>query len=86
MDRAELRLGDELSRERVAELEGMLERSGDYVEFLSRLAQFREPVDQFFDEVMVMVPDARLRANRLALLRTLSDLFLKVADVSRLQG
>ena len=56
----------------------------DYVGLLTRLAQLREPVDRYFDGVMVMVEDAAVRANRLALLGSLRDLFLRVADVSQL--
>jgi glycyl-tRNA synthetase beta chain len=42
------------------------------------------PVDSFFDDVMVMVDDQALRRNRLALLASLRELFLDVADISRL--
>ncbi len=62
-----------------------LSESGDYTAALTRLAALREPVDRFFDAVMVMAEDPRLRANRLALLNRLRALFLAVADVSRLQ-
>jgi glycyl-tRNA synthetase beta chain len=50
------------------------------------LAGLRDSVDAFFDDVMVMVEDDALRANRLALLNNLSGLFLRVADLSRLQN
>jgi len=63
-----------------------LMEAGDYTPALTRLAALRESVDAFFDEVMVMVDDDALRANRLALLRNLSSLFLRVADLSRLQS
>ena len=56
----------------------------DYEAVLLSLAELRQPVDHFFDEVMVMVDDPALRANRLALLDQLSHLFLKVADISRI--
>jgi len=55
-----------------------------YTEVLSALAGLRAPVDKFFDDVMVMADDARLRDNRLALLGELRGLFLDVADISRL--
>jgi len=58
---------------------------GDYQQALARLASLREPVDSFFDQVMVMDEDPALRNNRLALLAALRDLFLRVADISRLQ-
>ncbi len=57
----------------------------DYEPALARLAGLRETVDQFFDKVMVMTDDAPLRDNRLALLTQLQNLFLRVADLSRLQ-
>jgi glycyl-tRNA synthetase beta chain len=60
--------------------------AGRYTEGLQQLAALRAPVDRFFDEVMVMAEEADLRANRLALLATLEALFLRVADLSRLQG
>jgi glycyl-tRNA synthetase beta chain len=56
----------------------------DYVGLLKRLAALREPVDRFFDDVMVMVDDAATKANRLALLARLRGLFLRVADISLL--
>jgi len=57
----------------------------DYAAGLKRLAGLREPVDRYFDDVMVMVDDARLRQNRLALLKQIHDLFLRGADISLLQ-
>ncbi len=59
--------------------------SGDYEAALMRLAGLRETVDRFFDDVMVMVDDPALQRNRLALLNQLRGLFLRVADLSRLQ-
>ncbi|MBN8728400.1 MAG: glycine--tRNA ligase subunit beta [Xanthomonadales bacterium] len=56
----------------------------DYVAFLKRLAALRDPVDRFFDEVMVMADDPAVRANRLALLARLRRLFLRVADIALL--
>ncbi len=53
---------------------------------LARLAQLREPVDHFFDKVMVMAEDEKLRNNRIALLNQLHSLFMQVADISRLQN
>jgi glycyl-tRNA synthetase beta chain len=54
----------------------------DYVGLLKRLAALRDPVDRFFDGVMVMVDEAPKRANRLSLLGRLRGLFLRVADIS----
>lgn len=55
-----------------------------YKEALANLADLREPVDAFFDDVMVMVDDEALKNNRLALLKQLRGLFLEVADISLL--
>ena len=55
-----------------------------YAEVLNALADLREPVDRFFDDVMVMADDEAVRNNRLALLNNLRSLFLDVADISRL--
>ena len=55
-----------------------------YTEALTALAALREPVDRFFDDVMVMVDDKATRNNRLALLSQMRALFLDVADISRL--
>ncbi len=57
----------------------------DYGAALKALAGLREAVDRFFDDVMVNVDDTALRSNRLALLKNLSGLFLRVADISLLQ-
>jgi glycyl-tRNA synthetase beta chain len=57
---------------------------GDYVAAMEDLAGLRAPVDAFFDDVMVMVEDPALRANRLALLARLARRFDSVADISRL--
>jgi glycyl-tRNA synthetase beta chain len=62
-----------------------LMEAGLYSESLNRLARLREPVDAFFDQVLVMAEDAAMRDNRIALLNELSSLFLRVADFSRLQ-
>ncbi len=56
----------------------------EYTEVLTCLADLREPVDAFFDDVMVNVEDAALRDNRFNLLKHLRDLFLEVADISLL--
>jgi glycyl-tRNA synthetase beta chain len=58
----------------------------DYTEALKSLAVLRNAVDAFFDSVMVMADDATLRANRLALLKRMQGLFMRVADLSRLPG
>lgn len=62
-----------------------LYRTEQYTEALTSLAELQKPVDDFFDQVMVMVEDEKLRHNRLALLISLRNLFLQVADISLLQ-
>lgn len=58
---------------------------GRYQEALEELANLREPVDEFFNKVMVNAEDNDLRINRLTLLTKLRELFLQVADISLLQ-
>jgi glycyl-tRNA synthetase beta chain len=58
--------------------------AGDYTASLQELAALREPVDAFFDSVMVNAEDLALRANRLALLAQLHQAMNRVADLSRL--
>jgi len=72
----------EQSRERVSTA---LAEKEDYLAAYAALAELRPVVDRFFDEVMVMDPDAAQRDNRLALLRSLHELFAPLADFSRLQ-
>ena len=55
---------------------------GDYESALFELASLKSPVDDFFDNVMVMADDLAVKNNRLALLNRLRNLFLQVADVS----
>jgi glycyl-tRNA synthetase beta chain len=64
-------------------VDALIRRSA-YSEALAQLAELREPVDRFFDEVMVMSDDPAIQANRLALLQRLQDQFLAIADVSAL--
>ena len=59
---------------------------GNYGAALSQLSTLQAPVDQFFDDVMVMSDDTQLRNNRIALLNQLSSLFLRIADISRIQS
>jgi len=58
----------------------------DYNQALTKLAQLQAPVDEFFDNVMVMCDDQAVKLNRLALLNILRNQFLNVADISLLQG
>ncbi|MGA1664641.1 MAG: glycine--tRNA ligase subunit beta, partial [Burkholderiaceae bacterium] len=61
-----------------------LSAKGDYANAMTGLSVLKEPVDQFFDQVMVNADDPAVRANRLALLRTLHQAMNQVADLSRL--
>ncbi len=61
-----------------------LRRKREYSEALKLLSTAREPVDSFFDKVMVMVDDEKLRTNRLALVRTLLREFSTIADFSEI--
>jgi glycyl-tRNA synthetase beta chain len=56
----------------------------DYAAALDQLARLKDPVDDFFDNVMVMTDNAALRSNRLSLLSSVREQFLRVADVARL--
>ncbi|KOR31423.1 glycyl-tRNA ligase [Achromatium sp. WMS2] len=58
--------------------------NGDYTGALLQLASLREPVDNFFEAVMVMVDNPDIRQNRLALLASLATLFNQIADFSKL--
>jgi len=57
---------------------------GDYSAVLFDLARLREPVDAFFEAVLVMAEDEKVRTNRLSLLKEISTLFHDVADFSRI--
>ena len=57
---------------------------GDYTGYLKAFAVLKDPVDLFFDEVMVMVEDDALRRGRLALLADLRQAMNRVADLSKL--
>jgi len=69
----------------LANVEPLLAK-GDYTAALTNLASLRQPVDAFFDNVMVMAEDESIRNNRLALLNMLRQVFLRIADLSRLQN
>lgn len=79
-DPAEKALAEQIRRQ--ADVVLPLFEKGDYAAALSSLANLREPVDSFFDEVMVMAEDDATRNNRLAMLNSLRNLFLRVADIS----
>lgn len=82
-DAAELQLQKEA--EHSAAVIKPLLLQGDYQAALACLAQLKNAVDAFFDNVMVNTDDLELRANRLALLVILEQQFLQIADISKLQ-
>jgi glycyl-tRNA synthetase beta chain len=61
-------------------------RDEKFEEAMTAMAQLREPVDQFFDKVIVNAPDAKLRKNRLLILSWLRDVMHATADFSRIEG
>jgi glycyl-tRNA synthetase beta chain len=61
-----------------------LYRTGDYGALLKHLASLKEPIDAFFETVMVMVEDAEIKKNRIALLYQLQSILQGVADISLL--
>ncbi len=82
---------DQAERDLLAKLDELTPQAqplfdrGEYAEGLRILASLKQPVDDFFDQVMVMTDDENLRLNRLALLSQLENQFLSVADISLLQ-
>ncbi|MDD2853621.1 MAG: glycine--tRNA ligase subunit beta [Desulfuromonadaceae bacterium] len=58
--------------------------AGSWLDALTEIATLRGPVDLFFDRVMVMAEDQRVKTNRLALLTAIARMFSKIADFSRL--
>jgi len=67
--------------------EGQIKRllpQGDYEGIIEKLLTLKGPIDRYFDEVLVMAPDALLRQNRLGFLSKIVELFLTVGDLSKL--
>lgn len=62
-----------------------LQATADYPQILQALITLEAPLTDFFDHVMVNAEDAALKANRLALLKQVRELFLTVADIGELQ-
>jgi glycyl-tRNA synthetase beta chain len=69
---------------RTSEKARALYEKGDYAGYLKSFSVLKAPVDTFFDKVMVMVEDEKLRRGRLALLRDLREAMNRVADISKL--
>jgi len=61
-----------------------LAEKGDYAGAFASLASIKDRVDAFFDKVMVMAEDQKVKENRLALLGSIRDLYFTTADLSRL--
>jgi glycyl-tRNA synthetase beta chain len=59
--------------------------AGDYLGLLQGLSALKQPIDRFFDDVLVMDPDEKVRANRLALLKEIAAMFRQVAEFTHLQ-
>ncbi|MEN8199910.1 MAG: glycine--tRNA ligase subunit beta, partial [Thermodesulfobacteriota bacterium] len=68
-----------------AKVQPMLD-SRDYQGALSAMLALKEPVDTFFDQVMVMDDDPAVRSNRLNLLTAIAGLFLQVGDISKMHS
>jgi glycyl-tRNA synthetase beta chain len=66
-----------------AEAEGAL-NAGDYKRFYALVTRLKQPVDTFFDEVLVMAPDPAVRHRRLAMLRDIAALLTRPADLAKL--
>jgi len=58
---------------------------GEYLAFLQGLSALKGPIDKFFDDVLVMDPDQKVRANRLAMLNEIAGMFRQVAEFTHLQ-
>ena len=63
-----------------------LYQAANYTAALTSLASLKAPVDDFFENVMIMVDNPSIRDNRLALLIELRHLFTQVADISQLHA
>ncbi len=85
-------LAEEAEKELFATLQDTMAKcepflqQGDYDQALQVILAMKEPVDKFFDDVMVMVEEHNIRENRLSLLTSISKLFLRVGDFSRMFG
>ena len=75
----------EAIQDKILEVAPMFEE-GNYTAGLQSLSTLKQAVDVFFDNVLVMHEDERIRANRLALLQELRALFLRTADISYLHS
>jgi glycyl-tRNA synthetase beta chain len=81
-DDAESRLYELYSA--VSEEMQQLVDNSEYVAALQVMLKMKEPVDRFFDEVMVMAENEEVRQNRLNLLTSIGDLILQIGDISKI--
>lgn len=79
-------LSEEAERQLHSMVADLGRRDGGYEARLRSLAGLRAPVDRFFDDVLVMAEDPRVRSNRLGLLSEALSLFYRIADISKLGG
>ena len=85
-DLFELEIEKELWREYLKK-EGQVEKligNNEYTEAIETLLELKEPVDEYFERVMVMAENSQVRKNRLGFLRSLHDLYAQVADFSKI--
>jgi glycyl-tRNA synthetase beta chain len=73
-------------RDLYAAVQELARANGGYESRLRALARLRTPVDRFFDDVLVMAEDPRIRSNRLGLLSEALAPFYRIADISKLGG
>ena len=81
-DPAERALADQIKS--VTTLADDFIQRADHTAYLKSLAGLHDPINLFFDEVMVMCDDIEVRDNRIALLHKIRNLFTRVADVAHL--
>jgi glycyl-tRNA synthetase beta chain len=82
VEEAERKLADVYSN--IATMVQPLLASKEYGQALAGMLALKEPVDLFFESVMVMVDDEQIRTNRLNLLTAISQLFLQIGDISKM--
>lgn len=80
--KAEHQLAKELQE--CSHIVDVLYKNADYEKALTELSTLKEPIDEFFNSVMIMVDDEKKKQNRLSLLSSIRTLLSKVADISLL--
>ena len=82
IESAERHLHDSLNDVR-GKVEGKIIEK-NYLDSLLLMKNLKDPVDNFFDNVMVMDEDPKIKENRLSMLAQIKNLFFKIADFSKL--